>query len=523
MRICVQLPIIRSSRFRFPQGSLVFRPRRKPPRAFQNYENSCPSFDTPLSAHLYPRRVLLAHQTPPPRTRSAPPAEQVQRGDPPPPPAADEQQRTRRLMNQRHTPLPSAEIVRQRQLEAQGVSLYSLFQPIVSVAHSRVVGHEALLRGSDSTRGELSPAEVFTKLKDTLSPAALNAICSRIHLETFSLQAREGWLFLNVAPNAIGDRKQVLRDFEHLISSSGIPPHQIVIEIIETRVRDEGLLAEAVGAFRQIGCLVAIDDFGAGESNFERIWRLRPDLVKIDRAMITEAAESPVVRRILPGLVSLLHEAGCLVVIEGIETERQALIALECDADFVQGFHFAQPSQELPSNEEVKQLFTRLTDELHRGAAERAAMDLDFFRCFTGGLEACMSALEDGAAFFDACSMFLAVAGVQRVYLLDETGAQIGDNAESIHRGNLDPRFTPCADTRGANWFRRPYFQRAVRVPGEVQISRPYLSIRDARSCVTMSIAFPIGNDLRVLCADLDYDLEPLPPANIRDSRVVFK
>ncbi|MCG5548729.1 EAL domain-containing protein [Halorhodospira halochloris] len=48
-------------------------------------------------------------------------------------------------------------------------------------------------------------------------------------------------------------------------------------------------------------------------------------------------------RRILNNLVALIHEAGSLVVLEGVETEHQALTALYPDVDFVQGFFFARP------------------------------------------------------------------------------------------------------------------------------------------------------------------------------------
>jgi hypothetical protein len=96
--------------------------------------------------------------------------------------------------------------------------------------------------------------------------------------------------------------------------------------------------------------------------------------------------------------------------------------------------------------------------------------------------------------------------GVERTYLLDESGVQIGTNVESGRsQRSGDPRFDPCADAMGANWFRRPYFRRAIRAPHTVQISRPYLSIRDAKTCVTLSIALVDDLGCRVLCADVDW------------------
>ena len=67
---------------------------------------------------------------------------------------------------------------------------------------------------------------------------------------------------------------------------------------METSAYDEENLARCVQYFRDLGCLVAIDDFGAGESNFERIWRLKPDIVKLDRSMVVEATRTPRVRSI---------------------------------------------------------------------------------------------------------------------------------------------------------------------------------------------------------------------------------
>ena len=414
-------------------------------------------------------------------------------------------------------------------VEVLGLAMYSAFQPILSASHARIVGYEALLRADDSSGTQLHPPEIFAHLETQLSQSRIHDACAQVHLANFALEEHPGWLFLNVSPAAMGDRQGVIDDFGRLLRLSGIEPHRIVVEIIETKVHDERLLAEAVAGFRELGCLVAIDDFGAGESNFERIWRLRPDLVKIDRAMIAEAEESAIVRRILPGLVSLLHEAGCLVVVEGIETAKQALIALGSDVDFVQGYFFARPvamgagtGPIYPNSTQVREQFDGLIQALKHGADEREAIDLDFFQCFTSGFETCLAAMEDGIPFFDACSTFLAVAGVQRVYLLDELGYQVGTNAESNRGLEVDPRLLPCADATGSNWYRRSYFQAAIKSPGKVHISRPYLSVRDAQSCVTMSIAFENREGVRVLCADLDHDpAEPISERSPRDSRIL--
>ena len=73
-----------------------------------------------------------------------------------------------------------------------------------------------------------------------------------------------------------------------MLAYYNIDPANVVIEILETGVSDESQLVDAVNLYRSLGCKVAIDDFGVGFSNFDRLWRLRPDFVKIDRSIILE-------------------------------------------------------------------------------------------------------------------------------------------------------------------------------------------------------------------------------------------
>jgi EAL domain-containing protein (putative c-di-GMP-specific phosphodiesterase class I) len=93
-----------------------------------------------------------------------------------------------------------------------------------------------------------------------------------------------------------------------------------VIEILEQSVKDALQLGEAVQFFRNQGYLIALDDFGAGHSNFDRVWNLQPDIVKLDRSMIMRAGHNMRIRRMMPVMVSLLHEVGSLVLMEGVET-----------------------------------------------------------------------------------------------------------------------------------------------------------------------------------------------------------
>lgn len=384
--------------------------------------------------------------------------------------------------------------------------LGSAFQPIYSFAHGRAVGYEALLRAQDAAHHPVSPLQVFAMPEDDAELVHLDRLCRALHLRNHPTgAAADDWLFLNVNPRVVIDGKRYGQFFAGLLESLGIAGHRLVIEILEGAITDEPALPEALAYYRELGCVIAIDDFGAGHSNFERIWRLSPDIVKLDRSMTEQAAQQPRVRRILPGLVALLHEAGCLVVMEGVETEAEALIAMDADADLVQGYFFARPSPAPLTDPMERPALPLLGQHFRELSAREALRQRGDLESYIHAFRRSAGALQSGMTLGRACATLLDMPRVERCYLLDADGVQIGVNLvpeARIH--NADPRFRPLSDTRSATWFRRPYFRRAMEHSGEVQITRPYLSLTGARMCVTLSMALPDDTGLRVLCCDME-------------------
>ena len=385
-------------------------------------------------------------------------------------------------------------------------TLRTALQPVLSLAHHKPVGYEALLRAYDADDRLVSPHRMFRKAGD--DAIALDQICRALHVQNCVLQgANQNWIFLNVSPALILEGHSTRTILPRVLEHFGVPAHRLVVEILETSAYDEENLARCVQYFRDLGCLVAIDDFGAGESNFERIWRLKPDIVKLDRSMVVEAMRTPRVRRILPGLVSVIHEAGCLVVMEGLETAEHGLIAMESDVDFVQGFYFGEPRANLSPEEDYRSVLNDLFECFQERVRQQAMSERSALARYSKKFEDAALLFRLGGEPEHAFAEFLSLGGVQRCYLLSARGVQVGANIGTMEAARrLDPRYLPCADAEGANWFRRPYFRRAITQPMVVQISRPYLSIADAHACVTFSIAIPETDGVRVLCADLDWE-----------------
>lgn len=233
-----------------------------------------------------------------------------------------------------------------------GMDLYSAFQPLFSADKLLPVAHEALLRARNAEGRAISPLDAFAVPKSNEQIIYFDRLCRVVHAVNFAHQSsRVPDLYLNISGRHLisvnGGHGQF---FEAMLRHCGLQPAQIVLEILESRVDDLKHLQAAIAAYRLRGYRIAIDDFGCQNSNFDRLWQLTPDIVKLDRSLIVEATSNPRARRILPKLVDIVHDLGAIVVCEGVETVPQHQIAVDAGVDLLQGFYYARPAPDLVDN-----------------------------------------------------------------------------------------------------------------------------------------------------------------------------
>ena len=380
----------------------------------------------------------------------------------------------------------------------------SAFQPIYSIAHRRIVGLEALARGIDHADRVVAPVHLFSRSGDR-DILELDLICQQVHMENFkALNPPDAWLFLNVAPSTLGHVDMYPMFLRDLIEGVGYTPNRVVIEILESSIEDESALEQTIGQYRDMGFLIAIDDFGAGHSNFERIWRIRPDIVKLDRRMVKKAGLDASVKDLLKGITSMLHNCKCLVLAEGVETVDEALAVMDAQVDLVQGYYFARPfllSESISTTVGLwKHLYNEF-DELSIHLLERKREQLDPYRsrfaALTVGPQK-KSELED-----IALAMFRLPNSIRLYQLaLDGNQCHANLNAPDIQIDGRD-RLKALADAQGASWKRRDYYVNAVNSPGSVQATPSYFSIADGTLCVTLSVLTRLQGEDYIICCDI--------------------
>lgn len=230
------------------------------------------------------------------------------------------------------------------------LKLKSAFQPLFDTKTMRAVAYEALLRAEAAGGQTISPAEAFAVPGNADELIYFDRLCRMLHVVNFIRQAnKDEVIFLNV------DGRQLLSvgggwhgsAFETLLSYCDVRPEQVVLEIVESGIEDLHRLVEAVSDYQARGFRVAIDDFGSQESNFDRIWQMSPEFVKLDRSLIVQSTVNPRARKILPKLVEILHDLDARVVCEGIETGEQDRLARDAGVDLLQGYLYARPTPRL--------------------------------------------------------------------------------------------------------------------------------------------------------------------------------
>jgi EAL domain-containing protein (putative c-di-GMP-specific phosphodiesterase class I) len=208
-----------------------------------------------------------------------------------------------------------------------------VLQPIVELATGSRPGAEALSRFP--VAWDRPPDVCFAEAHevgagDDLEVLALRGAAAR-------LATVPGYIAMNVSPGT-------LLTHECLDALSCLPLDRVVLELSEhRRVEDYDLLKGALAPLRAGGMRLAVDDVGAGFSSLRHIVLTQPDVIKLDRSIVTGVTNDPVLQVLVRSLTDLARAIGAAVVAEGVETPQDATTLLSLGVTHGQGWHFGRP------------------------------------------------------------------------------------------------------------------------------------------------------------------------------------
>jgi diguanylate cyclase (GGDEF)-like protein len=132
---------------------------------------------------------------------------------------------------------------------------------------------------------------------------------------------------------------------------SGAPEiaSRVVVEITETAaLRDLDESARFVRTLRDLGCRIAIDDFGAGFTSLRHLQKLAVEIVKIDGSFVRDLVSRRDSQLFVRHLLGLAKGLGLKTVAEWVETPEDAALLSELGVELLQGYYFGKPTIEAP-------------------------------------------------------------------------------------------------------------------------------------------------------------------------------
>jgi diguanylate cyclase (GGDEF)-like protein/PAS domain S-box-containing protein len=225
------------------------------------------------------------------------------------------------------------------------------YQPIVELVSGDVAGVEALVRWRQPDGRLALPAEFIPLAEET----GLIGPLGRWVLEESCRQAAEWRRTIRdqTLSMAVNVSSRQLQDPEfaalvgHALSETGLPASELVLELTESALLDEGEgTGTTIASLKALGVRIALDDFGTGYSSLSHLRRFPIDVLKIDRSFVDgidggEQGERALVRSI----IRLAHSLKLETVAEGVERPEQLAPLRALGARYGQGFLFAKPME----------------------------------------------------------------------------------------------------------------------------------------------------------------------------------
>lgn len=237
----------------------------------------------------------------------------------------------------------------QAQFAVQREELKLCYQPVINISTGRVIGVEALLRWHHPQHGSISPGEFIPVMEETgvitaIGRWVLKTACEQVCQWKKQLPDNTP-IKINVNLSARQlTNNDLVAQVKEILTSTGLPPEDLRLEITETAVMHNSAEAEQVlQDLKALKVSLCIDDFGVGYSSLSRLQQLPIDILKIDRSFVQNIGEKGENTEIVRTIIDLADSLEMGIVAEGVETQAQLQGLRDLGCQHIQGFYFAKP------------------------------------------------------------------------------------------------------------------------------------------------------------------------------------
>ena len=225
--------------------------------------------------------------------------------------------------------------------------LFLVYQPLIDLKKSKVVGFEALMRWNSKTLGMVSPADFIPMAEENGLILEMGEWVLREACLQMKKWQKQGLKDLTVAVNISGRqfRQTNLPELvSKILKSIELPAKYLELELTESLlIEDIDHVVDTMYSLKDMGIKLVIDDFGTGYSSLSYLKQFPVDKLKIDRSFISEMASNQNDAAIAKAIINLGHSLNIEVLAEGIENEFQRDFVISHGCDYAQGYYYKAP------------------------------------------------------------------------------------------------------------------------------------------------------------------------------------
>lgn len=215
------------------------------------------------------------------------------------------------------------------------------YQPILNLATRGITAFEALIRWDHPTRGMVQPNDFIATAEETgliipIGEWVLRQACRDAATWPDGIKVAVN---LSAAQFKRGD---ILAVVTSALTASGLQAERLELEITESvLLNDEDWVLSVLQSLRNLGVRIAMDDFGTGYSSLSYLRNFPFTKIKIDRAFVSDIAQTPGGLAIVQATIQLSEKLGMITTAEGVETLDQMNILVSEGCTEVQGYHIS--------------------------------------------------------------------------------------------------------------------------------------------------------------------------------------
>ncbi len=227
---------------------------------------------------------------------------------------------------------------------------YLKYQALMDAKSQVIVGAEALIRWDDDELGEVSPDEFVPLAEESgLIVEIGDWVLDTALADTKKLREKPGFEDFYIAINLSSRQfrgKDIIKNISNKLIQHNLPGTSLELEVTERLLmKDVPHVVSILNQFKEMGIRLSIDDFGTGYSSLSYLKRFPFDVLKIDKAFISDIGEDPDDTALCDAIIAMAHSLGLSIIGEGVETKYQFEFLNQRGVETIQGYYVSEPME----------------------------------------------------------------------------------------------------------------------------------------------------------------------------------